>query len=105
MQKAVRAANVKSSTQYLFKCSIEEWWSSQTLVDRPEWVSWDDFLGREPKPEKISDFTELKKAVREAGIKIVDEYRKKAKEFGWISYNTLIKSPEWKGWDDFLNGE
>ena len=105
LQKAVRAANVKSSTQYLFKCSIEEWWSSQTLVDRPEWVSWDDFLGREPKPEKISDFTELKKAVREAGIKIVDEYRKKAKEFGWISYNTLIKSPEWKGWDDFLNGE
>ncbi|MDD2656802.1 MAG: hypothetical protein PHQ18_04545 [Patescibacteria group bacterium] len=105
LQEAVRNAKISSSTHYQAEFVSRKWWATKTLLKNPKWVSWDDFLGREPKPEKISDFAELKKAVREAGLTIVDEYRKKAKEFGWISYNTLIKSPEWKGWDDFLSGE
>ena len=103
LKAEVRAVDVKSSKEYAGLCSEKGWPVTSTLLKKPEWKGWDDFLGREIKKNLL--FEELRTEVRTAGIMSSGGYADLSSERGWPVTSTLRKKPEWRGWDDFLGRE
>lgn len=101
-KQEVQNMGVKTSSEYQKFAPQYKWRSISTLTalkKTPEWNGWDDFLGR----EKLNfDFEKLKQEVQSKGVKNTRVYAKLAAQNKWLPYRRLKKTPEWKGWDDFL---
>ena len=72
----------------------------------PEWKGWGEFLGKPP----MAPYEELKKMVRNQGIKKSKDYRLLRKESGGVINGWRIPSNphvhygnKWEGWDVFFN--
>jgi superfamily II DNA or RNA helicase len=103
IQEIVRKARIQSSGDYKIRSSQLKLPTARNLIRMPEWLGWDEFLGRNIK-EKIS-FVEVKRLTLEAGIKTSTEYTEKAIEIGLPCYSITKDYPEFTTWDEFFERE
>lgn len=100
LQEDVKSKNIKTGVEYINNSSKYNWPSQQTLRIMPEFKSWDEFLGREKKPNWA--YSSLKENVNSKNIQTSSQYQKYSPENNWPSITTLTKMPEFESWDEFL---
>ncbi len=62
-------------------------------------------LAREASESKRWVFEKLKREVQGKGVKSPKEYEALRQKYKWLSSRNLLLRPEFKGWDDFLDGK
>ena len=110
LRAGVLAKDVKTSSEYKEKALDNKWPSVETLVEMSGFPKkedrtndWDTFFNR--KEIKNLAFEKLRKEVQSKMIKNARHYRRVCSSFGWPSEKTVMKSPEFKSWDNFLGKE
>lgn len=98
LKQAVKEQGIKSSVQYEQQSSKNGWPTAGTLKRKYANFNWDDFLDREE-----TTYEQLKRSVKEMGIKSGHQYRKLAPKNGWPSLNTLQRRYSDFNLDDFLD--
>lgn len=97
IQNIIKVNKIKTYSQYRAEYKSLKIPSADMLEKMENWISWDDFLGK----EKIT-FYQIQEICRNAKMQTYGDYHSSYKELGLPSTSALTNSPQWPGWQEFL---
>ena len=110
LKKFIKDQGIKTSTDYRLQRKkhkgVLNGWSLPSNPNKyyeKEWVSWEEFFGKPP----IASYEELKKFVKDQGVKTSRGYQLLRRKKGVINGRRIPSNPyisydEWEGWNEFL---